>query len=230
MIENSRKAAQDGDTLADFAAHVAHDFNNLLTGILGNLELVQSRARRNGIDGLDGYLESARHAGNRAALFARRLLVLSGHAAQGNAAVAVNALIEDIAAPWQARGARVALELSPDPARVFCDPGLAEFALEELLENAAEATAAAGGITVGTEIRGGLVCIRVRDTGTGMTPEILARAEEAFFTTRPNGASKGLGLTIAGRFARQSGGMLELASTQGQGSVVSLRLPVLPLE
>jgi len=61
----------------------------------------------------------------------------------------------------------------------------------------------------------------VRDTGKGMTPEVLARAGEAFFTTKPNGAGTGLGLAMARGFTQRAGGMLELSSGPGLGTTVT---------
>lgn len=77
--------------LEPFAAQVAHDFNNLLTGVLGNLELLEMRAARNKIEGLESYLSGARNAGARAAGFAHRLLVYSGRTARPAEPVEVTA-------------------------------------------------------------------------------------------------------------------------------------------
>jgi CheY-like chemotaxis protein len=73
---------------------------------------------------------------------------------------------------------------------------------------------------------GAYVCLGVRDTGEGMTPAVLSRASEPFFTTKPEGKGTGLGLAMARGFAEQSGGALHMESAPGRGTTVSLWLPV----
>jgi signal transduction histidine kinase len=211
--------------LERFAANIAHDFNNLLTGILGNLELMQNYARRNSEAQLDGYLEGARNAGSRAAVFAQRLLAFSGQGMHDSIPVAVAPLIRETIEPLRDQGSRLSAELPDDEVRVFCDPAQVELTLHELLSNAAIATQEGGEITVKTTIGGGFVSIIIQDTGVGMAPDILARATEPFFTTRPSGAGKGLGLSIASRFAQQAGGSLEITSQPGKGTIMCLLLP-----
>ncbi len=228
MTEMSPDTSSETDRLEHFAANVAHDFNNLLTGILGNLELLQNRAERSGVTYFDGYLEGARNASSRAATFAQRLLVFSSRATrQDFVTVAIEPLIREIAESMHEHRSNLSVDLTAGPAKVLCDPEQAELALHELLNNAADATKASGAILLKTEISSGFVTILISDTGTGMTPEILARAREPFFTSRPNGAGKGLGLAIADGFARQAGGSLEIASEPGHGTTVSLRLPMI---
>ena len=72
---------------------------------------------------------------------------------------------------------------------------------------------------------GEYVCIDVIDTGTGMTPDVMARAFDPFFTTKPTGQGTGLGLSMIYGFARQSDGYVKIASEVGQGTTVSLYLP-----
>jgi len=227
MTENSPDAPPEPGRLEHFAANVAHDFNNLLTGILGNLELMQNRAARTQVTSFDGYLESARNAGSRAAMFAQRLLAFSGRAAQDPEPTPIDALLHDIIEPMRERGVNIAYAPGCGPAQVLCDPAQAELALHELLDNAADAVAETGEIRIATGISGAYAEIRITDTGNGMSPQVLGRAFEPFFTTRPNGAGKGLGLSIADRFARQAGGVLEITSQPGQGTVARLRLPVI---
>ncbi|HEY1856904.1 sensor histidine kinase [Acidocella sp.] len=209
-----------------FAAQVAHDLNNFLTGILGNLELMQNRARRLGVTDFDTYLEGARHAGNRAAWFTQRLFAFSGHGAQVSAPVDLAAVTRDMIEPMRAAGITIDTELEAG-AKIFCDAAQAEMALQELLDNAAEAAGRNGRIVLHIEITEKLVVISVTDDGPGMEPDTLRRATEPFFSTRASGAGKGLGLAIVERFARRSGGVLELVSTPGQGTTARLRLPTI---
>ncbi len=218
--------SREPEQLEQFAAHVAHDFNNLLTGILGNLELMQNRAQRTGAKQFDGYIEGARNAGTRAAAFAQRLLAFSGRSEQEPAAVDLNLLLQDALEPLREEGFKVSFAPAPVPAMVQCDPSAAELALHELLSNAREAMPARGGIEARIEALDGEIAMTIRDAGMGMTPEVLARAAEPFFSTRPNGAGKGLGLPIAERFARQLGGSMTLASEPGIGTTVCMKFPI----
>ncbi len=230
MTDSSDKLSPERPGAEQFAARCAHDFNNLLTGIMGNLELMQNRARRNGVKEFDGYLESARSAAGRAASFAQRMLVYSGRAVQEPVVVPVNRLVADMAEvlrePPPEPGAPLELTLADDAGNAFCDPIQLEIALSELLANAREA--GAGPVRIGTGRRGGCTVISVTDTGPGMAAETVARAAEPFFTTRSSGAGKGLGLAIAERFARQAGGALELESRPGAGTTARLVLPDRP--
>jgi signal transduction histidine kinase len=227
MTETGPEPSAERSQVELFAARVAHDFNNLLTGILGNLELMQNRARRSGIAEFDSYIDGARNAGGRAALFTHRLLAFSGHTAQDPAPVDINAVIRDLHEPMRAAGIAFDTELAAGALRISCDPAQAELALHELLDNAAEATRAGGRIVLRTEAAADFVVISIIDDGSGMDTQVLRRAAEPFFSTKPGGAGKGLGLAIVERFARQGGGTLELASAPGQGTTARLRLPTI---
>ncbi len=237
MTDNPETFASVEGLVEEFSAHCAHDINNFLTGILGNLELMQNRVRRNGTQEYDGYLEGARNAAGRAVLFAQRLLAFSGRDEQVPQAVPVNRLIADMMAAQQeqAGGAgsagtagSIAMALAAPAGDVVCDPAQLEGALLELLANAREATAQAGDVRITTALDGQWLRIVVADSGVGMAPEILARATEPFFSTGPNGTGKGLGLAVVARFARQSGGRLELSSQPGSGTAAALILPCAP--
>ncbi len=226
MIVSGPETPAARTEIEQFTAGLVHDFNNLLTGILGNLELMQSRAQRNGNRDFDHYLEAARHSGARAALFTQRLLAFSGHTAQEPVPVDLNALIRDMAEPMRAEGLLFTAELADDTGKIRCDPLQAELALHELLSNAAEATQAGGRIVLRSRAAAGQVIVSVADDGSGMAPDILRRATEPFFSTRSNGAGKGLGLAIVARFAQRHGGTLQLTSAPGQGTTARLKLPV----
>lgn len=208
--------------LEPFAAQVAHEFNNLLTGVLGNLELLEMRAARNKIEGLESYLSGARNAGARAAGFAHRLLVYSGRTARPAEPVEVTALLRTLAGQPEGRG--VAMTLPPQPLFAMADPDGLQQAVVELIENAREAAPASRALALRAALQDGMVCIEMRDDGPGMAPEVLAQAAEPLFTTRANGAGRGLGLAIAARSVERAGGTLVLDSAPGQGCVARLLL------
>jgi signal transduction histidine kinase len=226
MNESVDLPGPDPADVEQFAAHCAHDFNNLLTGILGNLELMQNRAKRTGVDSFDSYIEGARSAARRAAAFSQRLLIYSGRAAQDATVVAVNPLVADLVDLLRAQAQPVAATFTDDRATVFCDAVQLEIAIGELLANARDA--GGGELLVSTQTRSGQVEICVTDAGPGMAAAVLAGATQPFFSTRTNGAGRGLGLAIVERFARQAGGSLHLSSAPGAGTTARLLLPRTP--
>jgi signal transduction histidine kinase len=228
MNDTSPGDDTDYANLETFAASVAHDFNNLLTGILGNLELMQNRARRSGDAQYDGYIEGAHNASQRAAIFAQRLLAFSGRATQDPVPVAITPMLTDIIEPLRSRGDTLDVTPQAAAARVLCDPVQAEIALHELLNNALDATGETGHVRIRAAAERGTLVIEIADNGPGMSAETRAQAEKPFFTTRPSSAGKGLGLPIAIRFAAKAGGDLILESLAGVGTTARLRLPIAP--
>jgi signal transduction histidine kinase len=214
------ETALDAHDVAHFAAQVAHDLNNLLTGILGNLELMQNRAKRTGITNFDTYLEGARNAGTRAASFARRLLAFSGQVSQEPAPLEITAALLEAADILQAP---VTTEPADEPLYLFCDGGQFTLTIVELLQNATAAGATA--ITLASGRLGSHIIITVQDNGTGMSHDTLARCKQPFFSTQPNGTGRGLGLAIANRFATSLGGDLLITSQPGDGTIARLALP-----
>jgi signal transduction histidine kinase len=127
-------------------------------------------------------------------------------------------------------GHSVSVNISDDPdvATVWVDPGLFRLVFDNLVENALQSMP--GGGTVYIQIRrgewNGASCVRVeiRDQGQGMEPEVLERAVDPFFTTRPSGT--GLGLPIVQRIIEAHGGDIEIESEAGAGTSVILLLPM----
>jgi signal transduction histidine kinase len=136
----------------------------------------------------------------------------------------------------------VSVELSEDDdVSVFADPGELEAALINLALNARDAMPRGGDLTISLQQHvleessdlidlppGAYVVFSVADTGTGMTPDVAARALEPFFTTKEAGAGNGLGLSMVYGFAKQSGGQVIIDSRLGKGTRVDLYLPPSP--
>jgi signal transduction histidine kinase len=225
MTDGAERPADEARQIEQFAAQCAHDFNNLLTGILGNLELMNNRSKRSGITNFDSYINGARNAAGRAADFTQRLLAFSGRASSDPETVPVNRLVTDLVELTREQNHPVEATLDPAAGTVFCDPDQLELALQELLTNAREASPEAGTIRISSAATNGHVTISITDTGPGMTAETLARATDPFFSTRQNGAGKGLGLAIAARFCRDAGGTLALTSQPASGTTATITLP-----
>ncbi len=215
------------DAMGRMAGAVAHDFNNLLTGILGNLELLQRRAARLGISEFDDYLRGSRSAANRAVDLTQRLLAVSGHLALDPKPMRVEKLVDstvEILSGTLPGAIQLKTELAAGLWPVWCDEAHIEDALMQLVRNAQAAMPEGGQVTIGARnlpvaedpglAAGDYVALSVSDTGTGMTPEVAARAFEPFFTTRSSGAGSGLGLAAIRGVLRQSGGGAAIEATR----------------
>ena len=124
------------------------------------------------------------------------------------------------------KGVSLSLTTESGPETLRADPFQLKHAVLNLVLNALQATPIGGTIAIETGGDAHVLEIRVRDTGEGMTGEVLPRVFEAFFTTREGGT--GLGLPIARRIAESHGGTLLLRSREGEGTVATLSLPAVP--
>jgi CheY-like chemotaxis protein len=178
----------------------------------------------------------------RAAALTHRLLAFSRRQTLDPRRLSPNRLVqglEELVA--RTVGPNIALEvvLAPDAGAILCDPNQLENALLNLAINARDAMPEGGRLvmeTANAEVPpllaaqldlqpGAYVTLAVADTGTGMSPEIAARAFDPFFTTKPIGEGTGLGLSMIYGFAKQSGGQVRIETTEGQGTTVRLYLP-----
>jgi len=231
--EAALQQAQKMESLGQLTGSIAHDFNNLLTPIMGALERLSARevpeprARR--------LAEGALASAERARQLSMRLLAFSRRQPLDVEPTDVG-LVCDRAMELLSRSLPPSVELTLDsltglpPVRVATD--LLEMALLNLVINARDAMAAGGRIHI--EVRpdvdppslpiGRYIRIAVIDSGSGMDEATRLRAAEPFFTTKPLGAGTGLGLASVNKLAIDAGGRLELASTVGGGTTVTVWL------
>jgi PAS domain S-box-containing protein len=232
--------AQKMDAIGQLTGGVAHDFNNLLTAILLNSDVLADRMSD---ERLRPLAEATRAAAERGAELTRRLLAFGRRQTLESRPTDVNALITGMEHLMRRTlGEHIALTIQPAgtlwPARV--DPGQLEAAVLNLAVNARDAMVQGGSITIetanveleesyagvnGDVTAGDYVMIAVSDTGSGMEPDIVARAFEPFFTTKDIGKGTGLGLSMVYGFVKQSGGHARIYSEPGVGTVVRLYLP-----
>lgn len=226
--------------LGTLAGGVAHDFNNLLTAIIGSLELA---ARRMGDEqALRRYLDNATLAAQRGAKLTQRLLGFSRQTeSRGAEVMALGDLLgetHDLVERTLGGGARVIWQVADDLWMAAVEPDQLELALLNLAVNARDAMPDGGVINVQAANQileapapalnlpaGEYVVLSVRDTGEGMSPDLLGRVLEPFFTTKPVGKGTGLGLPMVYGFAQRSGGALEVLSEPGVGTEVRIYLP-----
>jgi CheY-like chemotaxis protein len=217
---------------------VAHEFNNLLMAIGGCLDLLAPHVRG---DRARGLLENAARAADRGAVLTRQLLAFARRQHLQAEPVDLNALVVSLAellGTTLGRAIEIATDLAPDCWPAVADPTQLELVLLNLSINARDAMPAGGRLVIGTgnavveqprraeePPAGEYAVLRVADTGTGMTPDVMARAFEPFFTTKQVGQGTGLGLPHVLGVAQQLGGGVIIDSTPGQGTAVSVFLP-----
>lgn len=218
-------------TLGELAAGVAHHLNNVLGVILGNIQLMLKRdLDRN----LRDKLRMCELAARDGAETVRRIRSLSWLEQSAPAApVDINEIVREVVllTRTEAREEQNSKRPEPDvivktnPVRrvVGCAAELRE-ALVNIVTNAIQATAGDGEVYVETSDGDDFVCVRVRDTGVGMTEEVRGRIFSPFYTTRgPEGT--GLGMSIADAVVTKHGGRIDVDSEPGKGTTVSVRLP-----
>jgi PAS domain S-box-containing protein len=240
--EATLRQSQKMEAVGQLTGGLAHDFNNLLTGISGSLELLETRLAQGRVKEADRYLTVAQGAAKRAAALTHRLLAFSRRQTLDPKPTDMNRLVHGMDELIRRTvGPAVTVAVAADPAvwAVLADPNQLENALLNLCINARDAMPSGGSLTIATgnhaldaaaakalELAAGeYVSLRVADTGSGMTPEVIACAFDPFFTTKPIGEGTGLGLSMVYGFARQSGGQARIDSAPGRGTEVCLYLP-----
>ncbi len=240
--EEQLRQSQKMEAVGQLTGGLAHDFNNLLTGITGSLELLQTRLSQGRLSELERYALAAQGAASRAAALTHRLLAFSRRQTLDPRPADANRLVAGMEELIRrTTGPAIALEVVTAGALwpVLVDPPQLENALLNLAINARDAMPEGGRLTIETANRwldersakqrdltpGQYVSICVSDTGTGMTPDVVARAFDPFFTTKPIGLGTGLGLSMIYGFVRQSGGQARIYSELGRGATICLYLP-----
>ncbi|WP_374293608.1 histidine kinase famiy protein [Sphingomonas sp.] len=243
--EEGLRQAQKMEAVGQLTGGVAHDFNNLLTVIQGFGDIVLNNLERDGPFDREKAARSMRavlQAAERGATLTQQLLAFSRKQKLQGRIVNLVDLVDQLQ-PLIERtaGGAITIRIRHDAptcnARI--DPTQAELAIINILINARDAMPAGGTITIevvnrtleagdkgfGELAPGHYVMLSITDEGAGMSPEILARVTEPFFTTKDQGKGTGLGLSMVYGFMKQSGGALQLHSEQGHGTTVRMLFP-----
>ena len=230
------------EAVGQLTGGIAHDFNNMLSVVLGSLRLLQRRLQR-GDTAVDKYVIAAVEGAERAANLTSRLLAFSRQQPLAPDVIDANKLIagmDEILRRTIPESVQIETVLAGGLWRCFADaPGL-ENAIINLAVNARDAMPGGGKLTIETanaalddaysaahpDVKPGqYVMIAVADTGSGMPPDVIARAIDPFFTTKPAGQGTGLGLSQVHGFIKQSGGHVAIYSEPAQGTTIKLYLP-----
>ncbi len=248
QAEEALRQAQKMEAIGQLTGGVAHDFNNLLQAIGINLHMIANRATD---EQVAGPARMALQAVERGATLTQHLLAFSRRQQLRPVPVDIGALTTRLGGLLnRTLGGMVRVEWLPDEAGnrelwpAMIDPNQLEMALLNLALNARDAMPSGGTLTIATANRPGLgldrrggspapaglppgdyVAIAVRDTGSGMPPEVAAHAFEPFFTTKETGKGTGLGLSMVHGLVTQSGGGIDLDTRPGLGTIVTLYLP-----
>ena len=219
------------EAMGQLTGGIAHDFNNLLQAMASCLQLIGRRAKEPSILPL---LETGQQTVDRGAKLVQQLMAFARRQSLRPEPVDVRDRLLGMS-DLLARAIRADIVLETDLAGglwpVEVDPTQFELAILNLAVNARDAMPDGGRLRITARNlpaaagEPDLVRVTVSDTGTGMTPEVLARVFEPFFTTKEVGKGSGLGLAQVYGFSRQSSGRVQIDSTLGQGSAISLYLP-----
>ena len=239
VVEQSRRL----EALARLSGEVAHDVNNALQVIQNAVEILRRRLPSAEAD-VTGLVDMLARNSNRASSLMLRLLAFSGRLPLEPRAMDANHLIAGMAVQLrEAAGTGViAVEtaLGDGLWGISADPDRLRAAMLSLTTNGREAMPRGGTLTIATrnvcidlgtvanENRvppGEYVSITVRDNGTGMTPEVIAKVFDPYFTTKETGYGIGLGLSQVYGFMKQSNGYIDINSAPGSGTSVTLFFP-----
>ena len=240
--EQQMRHMQKMEAIGQLTGGIAHDFNNMLAIIMGGINLARRRLA-SGQAGADQFLGNALEGAQRATALVKRLLAFSRQQPLAPITLDANKFVANISELIQrALGQSVTMEtiLGGGLWLTKVDPAQLENAILNLCVNARDAMPENGKLTVETANchlddrysllhpgvpPGQYVLIAVSDTGTGMAPEVVAKAFDPFFTTKDATKGTGLGLSQVFGFVKQSGGHIKIYSEVGEGSTVKLYLP-----
>jgi PAS domain S-box-containing protein len=238
-LEAQIREAQKLEAIGRLAGGIAHDFNNLLTVIISTTQLLLESLED---ETLKQDAQEILDAANRAATLTRQLLAFSRRQAIHPEILDPNQVLRNTEKLLR-RVIGEEIELSPELNsgwHIYIDPGQLDQVIMNLVVNARDAMPRGGRLTLSTSDvsvsaahpahrsgvpEGDYVLITVRDTGVGMTPEILEHIFEPFFTTKPAGQGTGLGLATVYGIVAQNGGQIRVESEPGKGTAFYLYLP-----
>ncbi len=241
--ESQIRQMQKIEAVGQLTGGIAHDFNNMLTLVIGSLDLAKRRAAAGDTTKLAKGIDTAMEGAQRAAQLTARLLAFSRQQPLSPQAVDANKLVSGMSELLRRtldEPIEVETVLAGGLWRTFVDANQLENAIVNLCVNARDAMPEGGKLTIETAnghldddyaaahsevVPGQYVVICVTDTGTGMPPEVVARAFDPFYTTKEPGKGTGLGLSQVYGFVKQSRGHLKIYSEPGHGTTVKIYMP-----
>ncbi|WP_307836663.1 hybrid sensor histidine kinase/response regulator [Paractinoplanes durhamensis] len=248
QLEAQLQRAQRLEGLGQLAGGVAHDFNNLIAVISNYAVFIAEAAAEHGLDELAGDAAQITKAAQRGADLTHQLLAFARREVVRPRPLNLNDVVADIEQMLRRSiGEHITLDvrLAPGLPSITADPGQLDQVLVNLAVNARDAMPRGGTLTIETcdltvdreyaagrpALRTGhYVRMRVSDTGTGMPPEVIERAFEPFYTTKPAGKGTGLGLATVYGIITAAGGDLSIYSVPGTGTTFTILMPTTDAE
>lgn len=240
-LERRLQQNQRMESLGLLAGGIAHDFNNILGAILGFGEMARQKTQP-GTD-LHRYLDRVLQAGDRARLLVRHILDFSRSGVAECAPVHIQSVVEEALAmvtPTVPEGVVLKSELTAGNTAILGDATQLYQTVTNLCTNALQALGDTGTVTVrlytqevkearmlahGSLVQGSYVCLEVKDTGSGMTPEVVHNMFNPFFTTKKGNTGTGLGLSVVHGVVADHDGAVDVVSAPGKGTTMTLWLP-----
>ena len=240
-LEAQLRQAQKMEAVGTLAGGVAHDFNNMLTTIIGFAQLALMEEDISPL--VREYIARIPEQGKRAAALASQLLTFSRKAVAEKQPMSLTPLVKETVKMLERtlpEHVAIRLNLPDEVATVNADPTQMQQVIMNLCVNASHAMPGGGELTVGLKDvildeaycrkyayarPGKHICLSVRDTGAGMTPEVQARIFEPFFTTKEVGEGTGLGLAVVYGIVKGHEGHINVYSEVGRGSEFKVYLP-----
>ncbi len=240
-LENRLRHSQKMEAIGTLAGGIAHDFNNMLVVIRGHADMLGEL--------LDGDAEGEEHvkqiagAADRASNLVKQLLTFGRKQQIKPTVLDLNEVIRQtvgLLRPLAGDDVEIAVDLCSTPAHVKADIGQIEQVLMNVTSNARDAMPSGGKLCFKTEVLelrgaeagqlrtltpGRYACLSIEDNGVGMVARTLNQAFDPFFTTKGVGQGTGLGLATVYGVARQNGGDVEIHSSPGAGTTVTVYLP-----
>ena len=244
LLEGKLQQAQKMEAIGILAGGIAHDFNNILGVMIGYTELIASELPA--ITPSQAHLQEILTAGNRAKALVQQILTFSRRNEQKRKPLHLHQLVNETLKLLRASlPSTITFEthISLQSGAILADPTQMHQVLMNLCTNAEYAMRQSGGtLEVGLEAMdvddhlaaqhaslkpGPHICLTVRDTGHGMTPDVCARIFDPFFTTKKEGDGTGMGLAVVHGIVTSHGGAISVSSTPNQGSLFTVYLPQL---
>jgi len=242
-LEDQLRTAQKMEAIATLAGGIAHDFNNILAAILNNTELVLDDLPKD--DPLRDHLEVVYQAGGRGKSLVKQILTISRQNIRERKPVLVEVIVTECLNLLRATlpsTIEIRKKISENLGLVSADPSQIHQVILNICTNAADAMEEQNGgileidleeVTVSSRYDdahaslhpGSYLKLSIRDTGHGMEREILERIFDPFFTTKGLGKGTGLGLSVVHSIIKNHGGLLDVESTPGHGTVFHIYLP-----
>lgn len=242
-VEEQLRQSQKMEAVGQLTGGIAHDFNNLLTIVSGNIDIARRGLGEDADPRVSRAIANAIKGADRAATLTQRLLAFSRRQPLQPCVTDINRLLTGMSDLLnRALGETIDFQIVAGAGlwRIEVDPNQLENAILNLAVNARDAMSYGGKLTIETTnahideayaatqqevVAGQYVQVSITDTGAGMSPDVITKAFDPFFSTKEVGKGTGLGLSQVYGFVKQSGGHVRIYSELGEGTTIKLYFP-----